>query len=78
MKTMHSTEKRSMPITTSDGIRTMCNARTTWSMAKSLGGCSRPKDDIRLKREREHIEETQAQERKHSIAQANPPDRMFA
>jgi len=50
MKTMHSTENRFMPIKTSDEIRTMCNARTTWSLAKSLGGCSRPKDGIRLKR----------------------------
>jgi len=41
---------KTMPIRTSDEIRTMCNARSTWSMAKSLGGCSRPKDDTRLKR----------------------------
>jgi len=50
MKTMHSTEKRSMPIRTSDEIRTMSNGRTTWSIAKSLSGCSKPRDDIRLKR----------------------------
>jgi len=49
-KTMHSTKKRSMPVKTSDEIRTMCNARTTWSMAKSLSGCSKPRDDVRLKR----------------------------
>jgi len=28
METMHSVKKRSMPIKTSDGIRTMCSART--------------------------------------------------
>ena len=50
MKTMHSTEKRSMHVKTSDEIRTMCSGRSTWSIAKSLSGCSRPKDDIRLKR----------------------------
>ena len=50
MKTMHSTENRSMHIKTSDEIRTMCSGHTTWSIAKSLSGCSRPKDDVRLKR----------------------------
>ena len=50
MKTMHSTENRPMPVRTSDEIRTMCSARTTWSIAKSLSGCSKPRDDIRLKR----------------------------
>jgi len=50
IKTTHSTKKCSMPIRTSDQIETMCNARTTWSITKSLSGCSRPKDDTRLKR----------------------------
>ncbi|MCK4791115.1 MAG: hypothetical protein KAV87_45700 [Desulfobacteraceae bacterium] len=50
MKTMCSTENRSMPIKTSDEIWTMSNARSTWSIAKSLSGCSRPRDDVRLKR----------------------------
>jgi len=50
MKTMHSTLKRSMPVKTSDEIRTMCSGRTIWSIAKSLSDCSRPRDDIRLKR----------------------------
>ncbi|MBU2445877.1 MAG: hypothetical protein KJ666_09965 [Bacteroidetes bacterium] len=49
-KTMHSTKKRAIPLRTSDEIRTMCSARTTWSIAKSLSGCSRTKDDIRLTR----------------------------
>ena len=49
-KTMRSTKKRSMPIRTSDEINTMCNARTTWSIPKSLSGCQKTKDDIRLKR----------------------------
>ena len=43
-------QKGRKPIKTSDEIRTMCNARTTWSIAKSLSGCGRPKDDVRLKR----------------------------
>jgi len=75
MKTAHSTKKRSLPIRTSDEIRTMCSGRTIWSIAKSLGGCSRPKDDIRLKKERESTEETQAKEGKYSITQENPPVR---
>lgn len=50
MKTMCSTNKSSLPNRTSDEIRTMYSARTTWSIAKSLSGCSRPRDDIRLKR----------------------------
>jgi hypothetical protein len=49
-KTMHGTKKRSMTIKTSDEINTMCNARTTWSIPKSLSGCQKTKDDIRLKR----------------------------
>ncbi len=46
----HGPRKGRMPIKTSDEIRTMCSARTTWSIAKSLSGCSRHRDDIRLKR----------------------------
>jgi len=49
-KTMHSSKKRSMPIRTSDEIRTMCSARTAWSAPRSLSRCNRTKDDIRLKR----------------------------
>ena len=50
MKTTYSKKKSSMPIKTFDEIRTMCSARTSRSIAKSLSGCSRPKDDVRLKR----------------------------
>jgi hypothetical protein len=35
---------------TSDEIRTMSVARSGWSVPKSLSGCSRTKDDIRLTR----------------------------
>lgn len=49
-KTMHSTKKRAMPIKTSDEIRTMSVARSGWSVPKPLSGCSRTKDDTRLKR----------------------------
>ena len=50
IRTTDSTKKRSMPIKTSDEIKTMCSARTTWSIPKGLSGCERTKDDIRLKR----------------------------
>ena len=66
MKTMDSTKKPSMPIRTSDEIRTMCNARTTWSLAKSLSGCSRPKDDVRLKRNEKSLKKRSL--RKENIA----------
>ena len=46
----HGPRKGRMPIKTSDEIRTMCSARTTWSIAKSLSGCTMHRDDIRLKR----------------------------
>ena len=66
MKTMRSTNKYSMPIRTSDEIRTMCSARTTWSLAKSLTGCSRPKDDVRLKRNQHALKKRML--RKENIA----------
>ena len=50
IRTTDSTRKRSMPIKTSDEIKTMCSARTTWSIPKGLSVCERTKDDIRLKR----------------------------
>jgi len=49
-KTMHNTTKRAVPIRTSDEIRTMCNARTTWSMTKGLSSSNKTKDEIRLRR----------------------------
>jgi len=55
-----------MLIRTSDEIRTMCSARTTWSIAKSLSGCSRPRDDIRLKRNEKSLKKRRL--RKENIA----------
>jgi len=55
-----------MPVRTSDEIWTMSNARTTWSLAKSLGGCSRPKDDVRLKRNESALKKRRL--RKENIA----------
>lgn len=49
MKTMHSRKKCAMPIQTCDDIKTMCNARTAWSIS-TLRGCSRTRDIIRLSR----------------------------
>jgi len=66
MKTMCSTNKSSLPNRTSDEIRTMCNTRTTWSLAKSLSGCSKPKDDIRLKRNQSALKKRRL--RKENIA----------
>jgi hypothetical protein len=76
-KTMHSTKKRSMPIRTSDEIRTMCSARSTWSISKSLGGCSRTKDDTRLTRNESALKRRRLS-REHSIAQENPSDGKVA
>jgi hypothetical protein len=44
------TKKHAIPLRTSDEIRTMCVARTAWSIPKSFSGCNRTKDDIRIKR----------------------------
>ncbi len=48
VKTMHGRELD--VVKTSDEIRTMSVARSGWSVPKSLSGCSRTKDDIRLTR----------------------------